>query len=481
MFIILQVVSVAAVFALTYLFFTMIGQRRVGLLFRRTEVDQWQRGLGERLGHVLTVANIFATVTSLATVYAFFIGSSKLFGGWTFLCCITIVLGGIVSNFFSSRIRNRPRTRAILDSEDQSGAVVASLFWSEKTNNQSLSSAVKTISLINISAIIWLEFSIFGDITGRIVGANLLTSTFIVWSIAFGVFWFTLGFGLRGFVAADLLHSSLIVISVLMIAGGTLALLASAPWSTSAIKSALKPLSEVPATIIFFVHLMIVNGFIVLTSEAHWLRMWVFSTKELTMQVRAQMLTASIWAILILVGLVASQLTGAIDTANVSGLLGHLSDVSPIFLIAFWVGATAALFSTADSQIYCFRLVRSFSCKTGRISEVGAAKPSFVVALGGSILTAGVYYCVRRIGVPFDKIVFVLLPLTLNFVPALVLLAFGREIPRGLVYFSAAGYLGIAILGFIADQTDMTYSLAAATVPIAATCLGLLISRKETT
>lgn len=211
---VLQLIGVGTVFGFTYVFFTLLGQRKDTLLVTKTEGAQWSRLVSGKFGSALTIANIFSTVTSLATVYLFFIGSSKLFGLWTLVCCLSIVVGGVVTNYFTSRIRSLDRPRAILNSPTQSGAVVASLFWAPDNEAKRVSTLVKYLSLFAISSIVWLEFALFGDITVRIIGGTAYQAALFVGLAAFSVVWFTMRFGLRGFVMADLLHSGIVIAGV---------------------------------------------------------------------------------------------------------------------------------------------------------------------------------------------------------------------------------------------------------------------------
>lgn len=467
-----QALSVGLVFGLTYLFFTLIGRRSDQLLLTRDKGLEWRQFVTGKFGSVLTIANLFSTVTSLATVYLFFIGSSKLFGYWAFACCVSIVLGGVVTNYFTNRIRLLPRPKVVLASPSQSGAVVASLFWNEDAASKAVSVLVRRVSLLAIAGVIWLEFALFGDITARVMGGGTFYAAVVVWIACFFVVAFTLQFGLRGFVMADLLHSGIIVIGVLMFLLGTLFLYTQSP--TLSVSSVLAPIIDTKSLLLFVVHVFIANALLGMMSESHWLRMWVFENKEVQQQVPAQMGTGVVWAALIVVGLIGSSITGKVDTENVGLLLSSLKEVSPVFVMAFWLGGTAALFSTADSQIYGFRLVFSFDTNKGEIPGGSVSvKHPLAVSIGAATLAAAVYLGVRTFAIPFDKIVFVLLPLTLNLLPAFLQLAFGRRVTAMPILISLGGYLSLATAGFFMPEAQLAYSLAAAIVPVivGATCM----------
>jgi hypothetical protein len=361
--IVYQFIGIGTVFGLTYVFFTLLGQRRENLLVTRDEGSQWSRFVSGKFGATLTIANIFATVTSLATVYLFFIGSSKLFGLWTLVCCASIVLGAAVTNYFTNRIRQLDRTKAILASPTQSGAVVASLFWRDTGQAKLICGLVRYLSLFAIGSIVWLEFALFGDITAKVLGQSTARATTIVGMATFAIVWFTLRYGLRGFVMADLLHSGIVVGGIVVFLLGTIYLRIAE--GIPDIKTVIAPIVPSNVLVLFVLHVLVANAFLTLVSESHWLRLWVFSDNEVKQQVPAQIGTAIVWAALIVVGLLASSMTGAVDTENVAKLLARLKDLSPFFVMAFWVGGTAALFSTADAQIYAFRLVLAFDTHAG--------------------------------------------------------------------------------------------------------------------
>jgi hypothetical protein len=471
--IVYQFIGIGTVFGLTYIFFTLLGQRGESLLVTREEGSQWNKLVSGKFGGTLTVANIFATVTSLATVYLFFIGSSKLFGLWTLVCCFSIVLGATVTNYFTSRIRKLDRTKAILASPTQSGAVVASLFWQNTEQAKLICSLVRYLSLFAIGSIVWLEFALFGDITSKVLGQTTAHATTIVGTATFAVVWFTLRYGLRGFVMADLLHSGIVVGGVIAFLFGTIYL--SKAQGIPDLKTVVAPMVPPSVLILFVLHVLVANAFLTLVSESHWLRLWVFSDNEVRQQLPAQMGTAIIWAALIIVGLLASSMTGAVDTDNVAKLLAKLKELSPFFVMAFWLGGTAALFSTSDAQIYAFRLVLAFDTRAGRIPDSHIpAKHPLLIALAVAILSAGIYLAVRTGDVPFDKIVFVLLPITLNLLPAFAQLAYNQSVQLWPLLLSLAVYVTLSIVGFAMPAT-----LAAALTPVLVAGLALALGRKQ--
>ncbi len=470
-----QLIGVGTVFGLTYVFFTLLGQRRETLLLTRDESKDWSRLVAGRFGGALTVANIFATVTSLATVYLFFIGSSKLFGLWTLSCSVSIVIGGVTTNYFTKKIRKLARTKSILAHPTQSGAVVASLFWSQDLEARRVASVVKFLSLFAIASIVWLEFALFGDITARILGSSFTKAAVFVGVATIAVVWFTLRFGLRGFVMADLLHSAIVVAGIVVFLVGTIYLFRTEA-SVSLVK-AFEPIVPPSVLVLFVFHVVVANAFLTLVSESHWLRLWVFSDNEVKQQIPAQVGTALVWTLLIFIGLLASGLTGTVDTENVAKLLGRLKEYSALFVMAFWLGGTAALFSTADAQIYGFRLVMAFDIRTGAIPDQAVSSRSpILVAIAAGLAAALLYVVVRAGDIPFDKIVFILLPITLNLLPAFVQLAFGYTVRLWPILISLIIYVILAGVGFTMPENQLAATLAAALAPIVVSAIALLLS-----
>jgi hypothetical protein len=89
----LQVVTIISMLAATYLVFRAVGPRRSALLYTRAEKAEWDQQVSKPLGTWLALTNIAGTVTSLATVFLFFIGNSKVFGYWVLICSASIFAG----------------------------------------------------------------------------------------------------------------------------------------------------------------------------------------------------------------------------------------------------------------------------------------------------------------------------------------------------------------------------------------------------
>jgi len=228
------------------------------------------------------------------------------------------------------------------------------------------------------------------------------------------------------------------------------------------------PILSTRECVLFAFHVSFVNLFLVLVTEPHWLRLWIFKDKETALQVRSVSWTASIWIVLILVGFLASfHSNGKVGEDAVVGLLSKLSLISPVFLVAFWLGGVAALFSSADAQIYSFLVVREFDLKTGKLrTRLMETLDPLRLSLMMSAAFALTYYLVRELNIPFEKIIFFIIPLNLNIFPAFMLAA--RGLPQIPVYICASllMYCGCSILGLRQPSDVYLWTLAAALMPL---------------
>jgi hypothetical protein len=212
MLVVLQALSVLGMVAATFYVYQAFGPRRASLLYTREEKEDWDRLVQGGISNWLTGANIFSTVTSLATVYIFFIGNTRSFGWWILVSVLTIWLGGFVTNYVTRRLLLQPRVVGLLQNLNQSGALLPAIFR-EMGASANAAIAAKAISIASIAAILWLEFSVFTDLSMGIAGiTGRLSAGIILFVCAFAVILFVLRYGLRGYILADLFHSPIVVI-----------------------------------------------------------------------------------------------------------------------------------------------------------------------------------------------------------------------------------------------------------------------------
>lgn len=467
MLIFLQVVTIIAMVGMTYVLFQSFGEPRKTLLFTRAEKDQWDSTIRQGVGSWFTRASIFGTLTLFATVYLFFIGSSKLFGYWVFWCAVTIFVGSFVTNYVTKRLCSTSYISSLLEAPDQVGGVIASVFWRNYKSARQTAALIRALSMLNIAAIIWLDFALFADISGRLIVPDVMLYRLLMLGFCcITIFYFTARYGLRGFVFADLFQSPAIVLAtiVLLIGSAIAATTSPNPPTTAAFFT---PLLPPYACVLFALHVTFLNGLLVLTTEPHWLRVWIFREKETTLQVPSLSITAGIWVLLMVVGLLASHVSnGKFGEDAIVGILSRLTAISPVFLVAFWIGGVAALFASADAQIYSYLLVSDFDVSTGKLRQrlMATVKPMRLAALFTlGFLTA--YWTIRHFNIPLEKIIFIIVPFCLNSVPAFVLALMKRPQQPWYVASSVILYLSCAIRGLFQPSEEFTWTLAAALMP----------------
>jgi TM2 domain-containing membrane protein YozV len=466
----LQVVTIISMLAATYLVFRAVGPRRSALLYTRAEKAEWDQQVSKPLGTWLALTNIAGTVTSLATVFLFFIGNSKVFGYWVLICSASIFAGAYVTNYFTARLARLPRIKRLLETNEQNSSIIASLFWHPNSKYQHTSRLVKYVSILNMLAVIWLEFSLFADISGQLMQIDSILVRAILLAVVTGViFDFTLRFGLRGFIFADFLHAPLIAIaSIALFVGGVMLLISGTVTARPSLDWVLPIISPIQC-VLFAAHVICLNIFLVLVTEPHWLRVWAFGSEKITkIQVRSLAATALIWLLLTVLGFLAFGVTQKVGNEAIAGFVALLQNLSPAFIVVFWIGGIAALFSTADTQIYSLLVVSEFEPRTGEMQDrfLTSLRPITTgVTIG--VLFALVYFVVRALDLPFEKIIFVVIPLPLNLLPAFAAGIGERKQQPGFIYLSLALYSIFAVWGFVLPDQQFYATLAAGLVPIA--------------
>jgi hypothetical protein len=461
--------TIVCVVAVTYLFFRAFGPRGKYLFLSRKQKDEWDQGLAGSLGTWVTITNIFGTITSFATVI-FLMGSVKLFGFFSLSTGITIMIGAAVTNFFTRRLLSDAHIAERLKTSDQTVGVIAMLLWSDSAAGRTLSRVTKWVSLVAIASIVWLEFTIFSDFTSSAlgIGSNAFAyRSLTVFATAFVVVFFVLYYGIRGFTFADFLHGPLIsVAAVVLFIGVAIAYSGpNAPWND--MSSFVAPVLSYWQGAVFAAHVLVLNCLQVLCTEPHWMRVWLLGDRETTKQVPAMASTAVFWLLMLAIGLTAAAASGKIGEEAIAALLGELATRSIVFVSVFWVAVTAALFSTADTQAYCFLLVWKFDPRSGSLTNI--ASQSFrpaLLAVGAAALCSVAYFIVRSSALPVEKIIFVVIPSVVTLAPPIILKALGRIPLPFVLWISLIGYIAVATYGFIRPDTEFYATLSAVFVPL---------------
>jgi hypothetical protein len=521
---VLQSLTIVGMIGATFFVYQTFGPRQLSFTFTRGEKSEWDNLVKGRLGSWLTICSIFATITSFATVYVFFIGNARHFGWWIVFSVVTIWGGGFITNYFTRILVSRRHISKRLASGDQSRAVLLTLVL-DGTNESILSaSIVRVVALTNILAILWLEFSVFADVSSKlIISESILWGTIFLYGCAFAVLYFTLRFGLRGFLFADLFHGPIIVIGTLTLLIGTVVFLVGIPSAGGHEDRLAKLLGKIftemnapftemnaqnsPASkasllggLLFTISCIFLNSFLVLITQPHWFRVWMFGEKETTLQVTSLSITAVVWSTLILIGALASivvtEVTEAVNIREATDIckaatlggsvqvvvcfLQQVTDANPLIAVAFWLAGVGALFSTADAQIYSFFSMHRFNLREGKIAhaEFKELRPAFYAATAAAMF-AGCYALVRFLEVDFDQLVFVLLPSCLNIVPALILAVRGIRQEPILLWISILPYAGCALLGLLNTDVAPVFAVAAPLMPLIVSVVALVYMPKE--
>ena len=245
------------------------------------------------------------------------------------------------------------------------------------------------------------------------------------------------------------------------------------------------PTSPLLSGVLFAISCLFLNSFLVLITQPHWFRVWMFGEKETTLQVTSLSVTAVVWSILILIGALASIVLSAEDNLDSSvqvivSFLQQVTNAFPLLAVAFWVAGTGALFSTADAQIYSFFSIQRFDLREGKIAhaEFKELRPAFYAAIAAAVF-AGCYALVRFLKVDFDQLVFVLLPSGLNIVPALILAVRGIRQEPVLLWISIVPYAVCAFLGLLHTDVAPIFAVAAPLMPLTVSAVALVYRPKE--
>ena len=114
------VLSVLVVFSALVVLFKAIGAPPTGLLFSRSAIIDIKNNSAKwSFMRIVIICNIFGTLTSLATVYVFFLGTSKVFGGFVLFAPLSMAFSYIIINFFTRKAINDERFGSLLRDSDR--------------------------------------------------------------------------------------------------------------------------------------------------------------------------------------------------------------------------------------------------------------------------------------------------------------------------------------------------------------------------
>lgn len=474
----------------TILFFKLFGVPGDSIFYSRAQKVDFQNAISPFSSKIF-IANVVGSLTSLATVYVFFIGTSKVFGWVIISAPVSLFLGYALTNYFTRRVLSRcARFRKQVTDDEQTSGVIANIFWGDSREERSVALVAKHVSLVSIAAFIWLEISVFSTITTELLHANPrtfgVTSFFIT---ALVITYIVLKYGVRGFVFSDLFQTPVIFFGSLLILLGVLIaiyLRSSAVPEVGGgglLVQILTPLATPIVLILFTLHVALSNLSFVVLSELHWLRVWLFRPEEAIRLQRISIVTTSfVWLILAIIGL-CGNLFGT--SVGVDGILDLLNDGvlrNPVFHLAFWLVACAALFSTADAQVYAFLVVFAYDVKRGEINR-SSTRPMrpLLMALIVSAPATLAFFLLQISALPFEKLIFILAPILLNLLPALADAAIVGKIRLWPVALSLALYTVFSVVGLLQPNDQLAFTLAAALVPTVLTVINVVLSKPAQT
>ena len=121
----LQSLTIVGMIGATYFVYQTFGPRQLSFSFTKARETGMGSARKRQTWKLLTVNSIFATITSFATVYVFFIGNTQQFGWWIVFPVLTIWGGGFITNYFTRILVSRRHIANGLRG-DQSRAVLLS-------------------------------------------------------------------------------------------------------------------------------------------------------------------------------------------------------------------------------------------------------------------------------------------------------------------------------------------------------------------
>lgn len=456
---------------MTFIIYRVLGPPRRGLLYNREDKTKWDKFIREHsLGGTLTTLNVIGTLTSLAGAYIFLMGNAKLFGYFILICSITLVPGAWITNKFSERIVSSPRLQKLLESPNQTGGVIAALFWGEDAGARHTSSLVKWASVLYLCSILWLEFTVFATIGKMLISPDsVIIAAVLLFVCCFAVSLFTLTYGLRGFVFADLFHVPLVLLAVLAILGGCVVLTYQNLDLLPSLGEIIKPQLSLWSCLLFALANVTLNGLQILTTETHWLRYWIFRDRERQRLTSSTVYTGILWTLMSIIGLLAFYISGDnVGLPAISGVLTRLNEISIAFIIVFWIGGIAALFSTADATLYALMVAWNFSPLDGILHDrkMSNINPLYIATLLSVGVTIIYVILVPVLNLSIDKLVYVVYYLPLNLFPAFVRAY--RGLPQSPIYVigSFVFFMMAEIFGLMQPELSLEWTLAATSIPI---------------
>jgi len=474
----IELVAIGAVFVTTYLLLMILGPRPGNIFVSIEERQRWSGMLASNFGAFVYLSNVVATLTSLATVYVFFIGTTQLFGYYILVSLVSILIAGPVTLRFTRRLAETRLFSARFVDSEAATAAITSLFWSPETRKVSL--ILQLLAQVAILCILWLEFATLAKLLAGLLGFDTpYWQTIVMFLSVLFVFDFIFRNGLRGFLFADLLHFPLIAIGVVLFLGGTMYVAVSSGGFS------LEPFTRPPKLpeaycIIFVVATLFLNSFLLITSEPHWLRVWTMRDRVQSATMMSLATAMAVWTFLIIAGFLIVTITQRIGLDAVVDAVKELKTYSIVWSIAFWVSVVAAIFSTADTQLYSFLVLSAFDSKTGKLHPAPRfIRVPFLSALVVAVAFSVIFWLIEISRFPFEPIVFFVFPIFLCSVPAFVELLWTDHVRAAPMLVSIGLYLCCGLAMILLPAYSFPLSLAAPLMPALVSLAVLVLPRTK--
>jgi hypothetical protein len=461
----IEVASIATVVVLTYLVLQVLGPRPEKILLSAAERTHYTKNIIGRFGTFVYIANVVGAITSLATVYVFFIGSSQLFGAFIYVCIISMFAAGPITSKLTDVLLTKDAFRTRLAIDTPTAAAITSLFWSSE--NRGVARLIQILTQISLLAILWLEFATLTKLSIGLFGLQSSGSQALAMFVAvFFMSDFIMRNGLRGFLFADLLEFPLILIGIAGLLIGTALLVHSNSPALHLGLLVAAPKLPLWWCLIFVAATLFLNSFLILTSESHWLRVWTMREQVQNKTSQSTSTAAVMWLVLVAIGLYVPIVAAGMGVDAVVEVVRKLGNLSVFFSIAFWIAAIAAMFSATDSQIYSLLVVSAFDPKTGNINET----PKFVAfpllsSASVALAFSALYLIVEVSKYPFEPLVFFVFPIFLCAVPSFVQMICEDRVSSGPVIISMLLYFMCGAGMIILPNYNFPLSLAAPLMP----------------
>lgn len=355
-------------------------------------------------------STVGATLTSLASVYAFFLLQYQSFGWAMFTTVIAMPFGAYIGGILASKVMRNAEKSQGTETDNSSISSRSGLLTAIIRNHYGDSSATlhRIIISLNIFAIIWLEIKILTSIALVIFfQESQYFSDPVVHGLVAGVtalliMNFVLQFGMQGVVMTDALYWPFIILSALIVCGLTFYAVID---PSVAIQKSLSLEPEIGGwTLIFFIiNIFVVNSVYHCAREDLWIRIEAFSPSAdepsvtpsdnpaIRQLLPATLLAIPVWLALIATGMMVPMIIGS-SPGHVSDVLVSVSSFT-IFAPLVVLGLVASMLSTCDNQFFAIRRLFQYNISDDIVSTNSRGWSEKILLSAISFII--VFFCLR--------------------------------------------------------------------------------------